>query len=288
MKEEKKREERVFQIGCNSLEDHKIHLLGYNQHLRVVVWKFTFSSICLYVPTRNMQCFSLWWYNTPRLPCRAISYGSRSGRMVVGAPLLYNSHHASAPHSSDSRTLLSTWFLQGKKQILKGNPEVRSLLSSQAHLLPGLWFPSFKLITPPGSNSRSRPGWWDYLKQLLAGGEPGHRSWSHWGGSHNPGWAWVGRQVSSAAGSPKPRCLMSGSPTGLQVCSGSAQLAHRVLLKAEAAGSVIRNSQIKAVQGQECRWTSGWAPGELKSNLCSALFISLLRLLWQMTTSFVA
>ena len=151
-----------------------------------------------------------------------------------------------------------------------------------------LWFPSFKLITPPGSNSRSRPGWWDYLKQLLAGGEPGHRSWSHWGGSHNPGWAWVGRQVSSAAGSPKPRCLMSGSPTGLQVCSGSAQLAHRVLLKAEAAGSVIRNSQIKAVQGQECRWTSGWAPGELKSNLCSALFISLLRLLWQMTTSFVA
>lgn len=142
MKEEKKREERVFQIGCNSLEDHKIHLLGYNQHLRVVVWKFTFSSICLYVPTRNMQCFSLWWYNTPRLPCRAISYGSRSGRMVVGAPLLYNSHHASAPHSSDSRTLLSTWFLQGKKQILKGNPEVRSLLSSQAHLLPGLWFPS--------------------------------------------------------------------------------------------------------------------------------------------------
>ena len=41
------------------------------------------------------------------------------------------------PHSSDSRTLLSTWLLHVKKQILKGNPEVRSLLSSQAHLLQG-------------------------------------------------------------------------------------------------------------------------------------------------------
>lgn len=64
--------------------------------------------------------------------------------MVVGHRFLYNSHHASAPHSSDSRTLLSTWFLQGKKQILKGNPEVRSLLSrrpifcqgSDSHLAP--------------------------------------------------------------------------------------------------------------------------------------------------------
>ena len=60
----------------------------------------------------------------------------------------------------------------------------------------------------------------------------------------------MGRQVSSEAGSLKPRCLMSGSLAELQVCSGSARLALRV--QAEAAGSVFRNSQIKGVPGQEC------------------------------------
>lgn len=88
----------------------------------------------------------------------------------------------------------------------------------------------------------------------------------------------MGYQVSSAAGSPELPRLKSGSPTQLQDWSGLTQLAHCVLPKAGAAGSVIKNNQIKVCRdGNASKHQGCWAEQgrgstrgtEIHSLLCS-------------------
>lgn len=42
-------------MAWNSVEDYKPHLLNYDQHLlNIILWKFIFNSICLYVAQIEM------------------------------------------------------------------------------------------------------------------------------------------------------------------------------------------------------------------------------------------
>ena len=143
--------ERVFQTGVATHQriiKRVYWVITTRKCCFVKVYFQQYLSIC--APITNIKCFLCGGTTHPGThggqPPGDVGEAAegRAPRMPQhlqhsrAASLPWNPHEAAVPRCSGTRTLLSTWFLQSsKKQILKGNPQLRSAWSSQACPRPG-------------------------------------------------------------------------------------------------------------------------------------------------------